>query len=89
MQSKNKRAPTSAERDHIVRIKEMACAVCEEPGPSDCHEIEQGMWWLSIPLCQSCHTGPLLGLHGQRRAWTVRKMGEMDALSLTVQRLLS
>lgn len=89
MQSKNKAQPTAAESEHIVRVKEMACAVCEEPGPSECHEIEQGMWWLSIPLCQSCHRGPLLGLHGQRRAWAVRRMSEMDALAGTIRRLMT
>lgn len=42
MQAKNKRAPTKAERAHIERIKAMPCGVCSEPGPSECHEINQG-----------------------------------------------
>lgn len=87
MNSKNKKAPTAAERAHIERIKEMPCAVCEDSGPSDCHEIKQGQWFSSIPLCKQCHQGPLLGIHGQKRAWTVRKMDELDALAVTVERL--
>jgi hypothetical protein len=89
MQSKNKPAPTKAEREHIERIKGMACAVCDTPGPSECHEIKQGQWFTSIPLCPSCHRGPMLGLHGQKRAWAMRKMDEIDALSRTVERLVT
>lgn len=89
MQSKNKATPTAAEREHIVRIKEMDCAVCDASGPSECHEIEQGAWWLSVPLCPDCHRGPLLGLHGQRRAWAIRRMSEMDALAGTIRRLMT
>lgn len=87
--SKNKLAPTQAERLHIARIKEMDCAVCDLSGPTECHEMEQGVWWLSIPLCADCHRGSFNGLHGQRRAWIGRKMGEIDALAVTIQRLMA
>ena len=42
MHSKNKKAPTAAERRHIVAVKSLPCSVCDAPGPSDCHEIKQG-----------------------------------------------
>ena len=42
MWSKNKKAPTRAESEHIARIKEMDCVICDAPGPSEAHEIEQG-----------------------------------------------
>lgn len=87
MQSKNKKPPTAKEKRHIERVKELACSVCDEPGPSDCHEIKQGQWFTSVALCQSCHTGSLMGLHGQKRAWAIRKMDELDALAVTVERL--
>jgi hypothetical protein len=89
MQSKNKKAPTTAERRHIERIKEMPCVVCGASGPSECHEIKQGSWFSSMPLCADCHRGSLLGIHGQQRAWKVRKLDELDALALTVERLVS
>jgi cytochrome c5 len=89
MQSKNKKAPTVAERDHIERVKELPCSVCDEHGPSDAHEIKQGQWFTAVALCKSCHQGSLLGLHGQRRAWTLRKMDELDALAVTIQRLMT
>jgi hypothetical protein len=88
MQSKNKKAPTVAEREHIERVKNLPCSVCDEHGPCDAHEIKQGQWFTAVALCKSCHQGPLLGLHGQRRAWTLRKMDEVDALAVTVQRLM-
>jgi hypothetical protein len=89
MQSKNKKAPTAAEKRHIECVKTLRCSVCDEPGPSDCHEIKQGQWFTSVALCQSCHTGSLMGLHGQKRAWAIRKMDELDALAVTVERLLA
>ena len=88
MQSKNKKAPTVAERRHIERVKDMPCGVCEAPGPSEVHEIEQGLWFATVPLCPDCHRGPLLGLHGQRRAWSVRKLTELVVLANTVEKLM-
>ena len=89
MQSKNKKAPTVAERHHIERVQRLQCAVCDTPGPSEVHEIKQGQWFSSIPLCTSCHRGPLLGLHGQRRMWALKKLDEVDALAVTVERLMA
>lgn len=88
MQSKNKKAPTVAERRHIERVKSLPCSVCDQHGPSDAHEIKQGQWFTAVALCKECHQGPLMGLHGQRRAWAIRKMDETDALAVTVQRLM-
>jgi hypothetical protein len=28
-----------------------------------------------------------MGLHGQRRMWAIRKMDELDALNVTIERL--
>lgn len=89
MQSKNKKAPTVAEAQHIARVKSLACSVCDVPPISEAHEIKQGLWFASIALCDSCHRGPLLGLHGQRRMWALKKMDEIDALAVTVERLMA
>lgn len=88
MQSKNKKAPTAAERRHIVAVKSLPCSVCDAPGPSDCHEIKQGQWYTSVALCPSCHTGRM-GIHGQKRMWAIKKMDELDALSVTIGRIVS
>lgn len=89
MQSRNKRAPRVSERRHIERLARLPCSVCQLPPPSEVHEIRQGCWYTSVALCADCHRGAVLGLHGQRRAWLVRKMDEMDALAITVQRVVA
>lgn len=88
MQSKNKKPPTAREREHILRVKSLPCSVCDAPGPSDAHEIKQGSWWISVALCYDCHHGAILGLGGQKRAWLIRKVDELDALAVTVSRLM-
>lgn len=89
MQSKNKPTMTAAERRHVALLKEMDCVVCGASGPSECHEINQGQWFTSMPLCADCHRGSLLGIHGQKRAWLVRKMDELKALNVTIERLMN
>ncbi len=87
MFSKNKAKPTANERLHIARIKAMNCIICDNPAPSECHEITQGQWFTSMPLCADCHRGPINGIHGQRRLWNVYKMDELSALNKTIERL--
>ncbi len=89
MQSKNKSSMTVAERLHVGTIKSMACIICEAEGPSDCHELEQGLWYTSIPLCRDCHMGSLNGIHGQRRMWNVMKLNELAALNLTIRAVVA
>jgi hypothetical protein len=88
MYSKNKAKPTSTERMHIERIKGMNCIICDSPGPSECHEITQGQWFTSMPLCADCHRGSVNGIHGQKRLWNVYKMDELAALNETIKLLM-
>ena len=89
MQSKNKPAPRVDERSHIERVKAMDCAICWASGPSEAHEPEQGLWYLSIPLCADCHRGNFNGIHGQRRVWSAKKMTELVALNETLRKMLA
>jgi hypothetical protein len=79
---------TKRERLHIARIKEMACGVCGQSGPSDAHHIKQHNQYLCIPLCKDCHQGSFNGIHGQARIWSVMKLDEMTVLNLTLAKLL-
>ena len=79
---------TPKQRAHIARVKLLACSVCDEPGPSDAHHIEQSLQYCVVALCKTCHQGALMGWHGQRRMWAVKKMNELDALNVTIQRLM-
>lgn len=84
MNSKNKHPMTRLEREHVERVKSQNCSVCGVSGPCQAHEIVQGLWFLSISLCMDCHTNPVLGWHGQKRAWIIRKMDELKALNITL-----
>jgi hypothetical protein len=79
--------PTAKEREHLSRIKELPCSLCDAPGPSEAHHVRQHSQYLCIPLCESCHRGPLMGLHGQKRMWAIQKMDEMDCLNETIRKL--
>ena len=89
MRSKNSKAFTKSEAAHLERVKLLPCSVCDAAGPSDAHHIKQGQHFSCVALCKDCHQGSFNGIHGQRRMWTVMKMDEIDALAITVQRLLS
>lgn len=76
----------NAERRHLARVKELDCSVCDQPGPSEAHHIEQGLQYTCIALCPDCHRGPQ-GWHGTKVLWRIRKMDELDALNVTLERL--
>jgi hypothetical protein len=76
------------ERLHLARVKELPCSVCNASGPSEAHHFKQGLQYTCIALCVDCHRGPVLGLHGQKRVWAINKMDEIDALNITIMRLL-
>jgi MinD superfamily P-loop ATPase len=88
MQSKNKKAPTKAEKAHIERIKSMRCGVCDANAPSEAHELKQGQWFTSLPLCPDCHRGSINGIHGQARIWAVYKLDEQAVLNETIRQLM-
>lgn len=92
MQSRNKPSMTADEREYVRLVKLLPCSVCDcgggEGAPSEAHEVVQGCWWLAIALCASCHRGALLGLHGQRRMWAIKKLDELGALAITIRRLV-
>ena len=79
---------TNKERDHITKIKEMNCGVCNASAPSDAHHIVQHEQYLCIPLCKDCHQGAFNGIHGEKRIWNVYKLDEMIVLNETIRTLL-
>jgi hypothetical protein len=89
VRTKNAKTITAREREHMGRVKALACSVCDTPGPSQAHHINQGQHFTTVSLCESCHSSSLLGWHGQKRMWTLRKMDELDALAVTLERLMA
>jgi len=80
---------TPTERRYLALVKELPCSVCEAPGPSEAHHIKQGLQYTCVALCVDCHRGPVLGWHGQKRMWSIKKMSELDALNVTIKQLFS
>ena len=76
------------ERLHIERVKSLDCSVCDAPAPSEAHHIDQSCAWTCVALCESCHRNGFNGWHGQRRIWKVKKMAELEALGVTIRRLM-
>jgi hypothetical protein len=77
------------ERLHLARVKSLPCSVCGTTGPSDAHHVKQGLQYTCIALCRDCHTNPILGWHGQKRIWSIKKMDEIDALNETIRCLIN
>lgn len=80
--------PTAKERKHLARVKELPCSVCDASGPGDAHHVKQHRQYTCIALCKDCHQGSVMGWHGQKRMWSLKKMDEIDALNITIARLL-
>lgn len=79
---------TAAERRHLQRVKSLPCSVCNAPPPSSAHHVRQHSQYICVALCHDCHQGAFNGIHGQRRMWAVKKMDELDALNVTIRRLI-
>ena len=86
MFSKNKHRQNPQESEHAARVASLDCVVCGAPGPSEVHEPEQGLWFISIALCTECHRGSG-GWHDTRLRWTLRKMTELRAINETLRGL--
>ena len=42
------------ERAHLAAVKELPCSVCDQPGPSEAHHIEQRQQYTAVALCDTC-----------------------------------
>lgn len=79
---------TAKERAYVGLVKLMPCAVCNAPAPSDAHHVKQHRQYTVVALCKSCHQGSKMGWHGEKRAWAIAKMDEIDALNKTIENVI-
>ena len=79
---------TAKEKAYVGLVKERPCSVCDAPPPSDAHHVKQHRQYTVVALCKSCHQGSKMGWHGEKRAWAIAKMEEIDALNITVRRVM-
>ena len=77
------------ERTWVGMVKELPCSVCGQAGPSDAHHIKQGRHYTMVALCKSCHQGSKMGWHGEKAAWRIAKMDELDALNETIKNIFT
>jgi len=80
---------TAKEKCWVGKVKEQPCSVCGQAGPSDAHHIKQSKNFTVVALCKSCHQGSMMGWHGQKRAWAIAKMDELDALNITIKNVFT
>lgn len=79
---------TAKEKAYVGLVKLLPCSVCGQSGPSDAHHIKQHRQYTVVALCKSCHQGSKMGWHGEKRAWAIAKMDEIDALNKTVENMV-
>jgi len=88
MRSKNSKAISRAESEHLRKVKESGCAVCGAGTGAvvEAHHIQQGCHFTCVALCPDCHRGPM-GIHGDKTMWRIHKINEMEALNETLRRV--
>lgn len=84
MWSKNHKAINTKEREHLQSVKSLPCSVCNAPPVCEAHHIKQQQHFTTVALCQACHNS----WHGTKDIWRVYKMDELDALAVTIQRVI-
>lgn len=82
----------SADKRHMGRVADLPCACCGVQGVQ-VHHIREGQGmaqrasnFLTIPLCEPCHTGPR-GIHGDKSIMRTLKLSELDMLANTIEAL--
>ena len=91
---------TKAEREYMGRVAALGCYLCRHlghgPTPAQVHHLREGQGmaqrasnYLVVPLCDAPHANSSPdGIHGQRRAWKLAQVDEMDALANTLEQLI-
>lgn len=90
---------TKAEKKYLARVASLGCYLCHHLGyghaEAQVHHLREGVGlaqrnsnYLTVPLCDAHHANSSPdGIHGQRRAWKLAQVGEMDALAWTLEKL--
>lgn len=97
--AKGRKRASTAESDHMGRVKRLACVLCDAIGlqqesPTDVHHLREGQGgaqrashWLTVALCHDgCHQGPH-GIHGDRARLRQANCTELELLAWTLEAL--
>lgn len=78
-----------AEREHLLKIKEMDCCACGRPGPSDAHHItgcgRRISHFHTIPLCKNCHQYGAVSVHRSKKTFELMYGTQMQLLEKIVR----
>lgn len=81
---------------HIAHVLTLPCAICQalgmqQAGRTYAHHIREGQGAsqrahdeLTVPLCYEHHQGKT-GIHGDRSAWRLAKLDELDVLASVIR----
>ncbi len=86
------------ERAYMARVAALGCYLCRYLGRGESlahvHHVGndgmglRGSHFLTVPVCPRHHDNSSIdGIHGQRRAWKLAGVTELDALADTIERL--
>lgn len=90
-----------AEREYMGKVASLGCYLCRHLGygetPAQVHHLREGQGmaqrasnYLTVPLCDTHHANSSVdGIHGQRRAWKLAGVDEMDALADTIEKVMN
>lgn len=93
--------PSKDESEYMGRVADLGCFLCRYLGygytSAQVHHLREGQGmaqrashFLTIPLCDTHHANSSPdGIHGQRRAWKLAGVGELDGLADTIERLMT
>lgn len=82
--------------NHMAHVLTLPCAICQalgmaQVGRTYAHHIREGQGGaqrahdeLTLPLCYEHHQGKT-GIHGDRSAWRLAKLDELDVLAAVIR----
>jgi hypothetical protein len=88
--------PTKKEREHLSRVKELGCLICNRPAEIHHLRTGQGMGqrashYNTIPLCPEHHRtgGYGVAIHAGQKTFEAQNGTEIELLRLTLEKLAS
>lgn len=84
---------TNSAKRHLAKVAALPCCLCGAHGVQ-VHHIKEGktfgkrekLHFCTIPVCESCHTGPK-GIHGDETMLRIVKKSETELLAETLERI--
>lgn len=82
-----------AKKAHLDRLGCLPCALCGAFEVHVHHILEgrikgrKSAHFTAIPLCQSCHTDPQMGIHGNQVMLKIHKTTELQLLAETLEKI--